>query len=267
MNYKKQYIKLIRKASLRSLNLGYTEKHHVFPVSIFGKNKSIVKLTAKEHFIAHHLLWKYYQKKYGNKDHKTIKMMNAIFLMSGACGRINSNTFSILREQKSNNMAGKKVSIETREKLSRANSGKVRSEEVKKRISNTKILANRTGDKSYWFGKKLPDEAKAKMSISQKGKIHSAERNKQKSLSMLGEKNVNFGKTWSLEEKERSRKSHEKQSKHIESINMITGEVREYSSIHFASNSGGFNRREIQRCCKSVVLKSHKGFYWNYLNG
>ena len=50
MNYKKHYIKLIRIAQNRILS-GYFEKHHIFPQSIFGKNKSIVNLTLKKHSI------------------------------------------------------------------------------------------------------------------------------------------------------------------------------------------------------------------------
>ena len=55
MNYLKTYCNLIRKTEQR----GYTKKkakeqglyvegHHTFPMSIFGKNKRIVYLTARE---------------------------------------------------------------------------------------------------------------------------------------------------------------------------------------------------------------------------
>ena len=76
---KKHYIKLVRKAQNRMLqNSEYCEKHHIFPKSIFGKNNYIVKLTLREHFVAHLLLWKYYKRKYGNKNQKTIKMVYAL---------------------------------------------------------------------------------------------------------------------------------------------------------------------------------------------
>lgn len=62
MNYLKVYCNLIRKAQQRQVVEGYIEKHHIFPISIFGKNNKIVVLTAKEHYIAHALLEKYISK-------------------------------------------------------------------------------------------------------------------------------------------------------------------------------------------------------------
>jgi len=56
MNYLKAYCNLIRKAEHRVLPEGYTEKHHIFPKSIYGNNNKIVVLTAREHYIAHKLL-------------------------------------------------------------------------------------------------------------------------------------------------------------------------------------------------------------------
>lgn len=48
MNYLKIYCNLIRKAENRTPPEVYTEKHHIFPVSIFGKNNRIVVLTARD---------------------------------------------------------------------------------------------------------------------------------------------------------------------------------------------------------------------------
>ena len=49
MNYLKVYCNLIRKAENRTTPEGYIEKHHTFPKSIFGNNKRIVVLAAKNH--------------------------------------------------------------------------------------------------------------------------------------------------------------------------------------------------------------------------
>lgn len=81
MNYLKVYCNLIRKAENRNLPEDYTEKHHTFPVSIFGKNKRIAILTAREHYIAHVLLEKIYIKRYGLYDKRTIKMTYAHHMM------------------------------------------------------------------------------------------------------------------------------------------------------------------------------------------
>lgn len=86
MNYIKHYIKLIRKAQ-STIPIGYCENHHVFPVSIFGKNDFIVKLTARQHYIAHALLEKIYIKRYGLSNTKTHKMIHAFFMMNNAQGK------------------------------------------------------------------------------------------------------------------------------------------------------------------------------------
>ena len=83
MNYLKHYCNLIRNAERRTLPEGYTEKHHTFPKSIFGKNNRIVVLTTREHYIAHALLEKIYIKRYGLNNWRTIKMNKAHILMSG----------------------------------------------------------------------------------------------------------------------------------------------------------------------------------------
>jgi len=53
------YFNIIRNALSRVVdNSSYYEKHHIIPNSI-RKNNNKVKLTAKEHFICHHLLTKF----------------------------------------------------------------------------------------------------------------------------------------------------------------------------------------------------------------
>lgn len=79
MNYKNHYDNLIEKAKKRSLT-GYSERHHIIPKSFGGLNvkENIVKLTHREHFIAHLLLYKMEQCKF-NK----FKMLKACIMMSG----------------------------------------------------------------------------------------------------------------------------------------------------------------------------------------
>lgn len=92
MNYKKIYIKIIRRAQTRSKPECYCDKHHIFPKSIFGENKSIVFLTLKEHICAHHLLWRYFLKQNGSCNIKTRKMLYAYWqLINGARGNKNIN--------------------------------------------------------------------------------------------------------------------------------------------------------------------------------
>ena len=86
MNYLGQYVKLIRKAEQRGWTKKsapcYVEKHHPFIRAIFGDNNRIVYLTAREHFIAHLLLWKACRKRYGKQHWKTAKTGKAVQAMS-----------------------------------------------------------------------------------------------------------------------------------------------------------------------------------------
>lgn len=85
MNYLKCYCKLIRSAESRNWKRKdiqfYIEDHHVFPVSIYGKNDRIVGLTPREHFLAHWLLYKICIKRYGIRNNKTFSMGSAFAMM------------------------------------------------------------------------------------------------------------------------------------------------------------------------------------------
>jgi hypothetical protein len=98
MNYLKVYCNLIRKAENRTPPEGYTEKHHTFPVSIFGKNKRIVYLTAREHYITHALLERICIQRYGKEHWKSKKMMYAFWSLNRKNSR-NNYLNSYLYEQ------------------------------------------------------------------------------------------------------------------------------------------------------------------------
>lgn len=60
MDYKKHYISLMNKAKSRYLDEGtYSESHHIIPDSEGGPDEdwNLVDLTAREHYLAHYLLW------------------------------------------------------------------------------------------------------------------------------------------------------------------------------------------------------------------
>jgi hypothetical protein len=65
------YLKLIRNRLENPPQNIYSEKHHIFPKSIFGPNNFVVTLTAREHFIAHKLLYKIYQIRFGKTHSNT----------------------------------------------------------------------------------------------------------------------------------------------------------------------------------------------------
>ena len=83
MNYEKIYNQLIEHRKQNPIvdkSIG-TERHHIKPKKIYPeleKDKdNIVRLTYKEHFLAHHLLFNMYLQQYGEHDQRTIKMAYA----------------------------------------------------------------------------------------------------------------------------------------------------------------------------------------------
>lgn len=90
MNYRKIYDKLIAAAKNRSIIPNYTETHHILPKSMGGSNakSNLVKMTPREHFLAHLLLY---------KIHKNRSMLMAIraFYM----GARNSRDYDWLKQE------------------------------------------------------------------------------------------------------------------------------------------------------------------------
>jgi hypothetical protein len=192
MRYLKHYIAIIRNAESRVIIEKHTtEKHHVFPVSVFGKNDRIVKLTFREHLVCHILLWKAFQKRYGKTSRKTYKMLKACLIMTGSPlhytkpRHISSRLFDMVKRNAiqefligDNNPAKRK---DVRDKISAAKTGKPRNDMKGKRyfgaseetISNCiqKIITNKTGKKTNYpknrklKGKTGPNE---KMSINRR---------------------------------------------------------------------------------------------------
>lgn len=88
-NYKRIYDQLIEKRltyKLYKSNDLYTENHHIVPRSLGGSNApdNMIRLTAREHLIAHLLLVKIHEKS-GDKNayHKMLKALTAMTQLSG----------------------------------------------------------------------------------------------------------------------------------------------------------------------------------------
>ena len=141
MNYLKVYCNLIRKAENRTPPEGYTEKHHTFPVSIFGKNNRIVVLTNREHYIAHALLEKICLKRYGENHGNTVRMSNAHTLMISNGRYYNSHLYEGARIRVSKSMMGNKRGVgrksteEYKENLRIKATGRLHTEETKQKLS------------------------------------------------------------------------------------------------------------------------------------
>ena len=172
MNYQKHYDRLIERANNRVM-CGYSENHHIIPRCIGGSDKieNIVKLTAREHFLAHLLLVKIYPNER--------KLLFAVRMMSGnPTGKRNTNkTYGWIKER----LSQLGHSEETKQKISQSLSGKnnhfygkTHSGEVKKQHSE-KMKGRLSGDKNPFYGKKHPKEIQDNITQQNIGRKHSEE--------------------------------------------------------------------------------------------
>ena len=133
--YAHVYMNLMERAKTR-VPSGYTERHHIIPRSFGGSNskENIVRLTAREHFIAHLLLTKI------TTGENLRKMQFALaYMLSGQARYVPSSSkiFAIAKEARIKAQTGKKASLETRAKMSRSATGRKNSEESKIKLSAT----------------------------------------------------------------------------------------------------------------------------------
>lgn len=131
MDYKKIYNDLIKNALKRTeySEDSYYEVHHIIPKCMGGSNKktNLVKLTAREHFVAHALLVKCYPNHFG--------VANAMFWMKAdrlEKRYFNSHLYELLRKKThhlrsgvNHHMYGKTHSEKARKKISNAKKGTV----------------------------------------------------------------------------------------------------------------------------------------------
>ncbi|AXN58263.1 NUMOD3 motif (2 copies) [Escherichia phage slur04] len=148
MNYQKIYNDLISRAQAREPLSEYKETHHIIPRCMGGSDdkENLVELTGREHFIAHWLLCKIY-------DTPGLKKAFGLMCLTGKnrSYKISSQLYELGRRRLSEAATGREVSMETREKISRALKGrkftkehlarmrKPKTEEAKKNIAAAKV--------------------------------------------------------------------------------------------------------------------------------
>jgi hypothetical protein len=198
----KTVCKTLRKAQNREITTSY-ENHHVFPKSIYGKNKYIVKLSPREPYIAHALLYKGFKKRYGKDNIKSIKMAYAFRCMhiknsSQDKRHFNSKLYEKLRAEfillskgKNAPFFGRKHSLETRKKQSEI------------RLGRKHPLFEVFGENHPSFGRIHSDESKSKMreiklgeNNPMYGKKHTEFVLKRLREANIGRNNPNYGKKW-----------------------------------------------------------------------
>lgn len=128
----------------------------------------------------------------------------------------------------------KHLSEETRKKISIANIGKIRSEEVKKSLSK-----QRSGENNVMWGKCHSKETKKKLSECGIGRKHTEETKKKLSMCMMGKNNPMFGKKRpDLVEINRNNRGKENPRKGIpQSVEIVR---KKFKSINMYNSSENF---------------------------
>lgn len=157
MNYKHVYMLIVNRAKSEQ-NLGirkrrngeYYEKHHILPKSLFPlwtKRKSnLVLLTAREHFFCHQLLTKIYPgKEMSYALYAFINRPNADYKITS---REYERIKMLFSKVHSENMKGRVLSKETKEKLSQTkklffNENPDKKEEYRKRLYKVNLIARK----------------------------------------------------------------------------------------------------------------------------
>jgi len=148
MDYQKVYYELILKAKQRQEAEGYYEKHHIIPRCLKGTDNpdNLVKLTAKEHFLAHLLLVEIHPT--NQKLKYALWMMASMMTENQQRYRVSARTYQRIKE-----------SLNTK------------SEEHKNKISESLKRAYREGKRTSKAGKKMPPEFGKKISQAKKGMV------------------------------------------------------------------------------------------------
>jgi hypothetical protein len=215
MNYQNIYTQLVLKRQ-SILTEGYVEKHHIIPRCMGGTDEpeNIVRLTAREHFVAHQLLVKIYPE---NKNLILAVIRFSRQIKSGLI--VNSKLYQWLRIQcakrASELMKGRVFSEEHRKKLSMAHSKpyiEKYSFAVTKSLKEKRVQQT-TGDGNPMYGKIHTDETKSKMSevqleiykqrLDESGSYITEEHRIKLSEATKGENNGMYGKTHSEMTKEK----------------------------------------------------------------
>jgi hypothetical protein len=210
------YIKIVEKAKreIRDGNLGYYEKHHILPKSVFPEFSNLkinywngVVVTAREHFVLHKLLTKF-TKESSSQFYKLLNAYAAMIISKKSvttarqyedCKRAFSKSMSFKRRgrsyvelygaKKANEIIDKKRVIQSNISLGRTHSER---SNAKNRESNIISRQNKSKDELENIankisiankGKQKPDGFGDKVSAFQRGRIKSEEEKR-----LLGEK-------------------------------------------------------------------------------
>lgn len=211
-----RYTSFIQSRRNRTISDGaYREKHHILPRSLGGSDKpdNIIELTAREHYIAHLMLWKTYGgtmsvafwimnhtkgRRLSGRMYQTLKEENALVISAKQKGvpRWSETQRKNISERLRKYYETHVVSEETRKRISDANIGRTVSDETRQKIAMTKIGKPRPEEVCRKISKSLTghkypprsEEHRRKIGDAHRGKIVSNETRKKISNHIQGRK-------------------------------------------------------------------------------
>lgn len=218
MNYKKNYydyISYVKTLKRKKGDGNYYERHHIIPRSLGGSDEpdNLVLLTAREHYLAHYLLWKF----------MPCSQTAVAFLLMNKCKNdlqdrhadfLTSRVYEKVRKEVSKHMTEKQLGVPLSEEHRLALKKRIcrpKSEETKRKISESnkgkhfRKFTPEQCEKLSKIMKQIPHtkEWNEKVSKALKGKPNglkgikrSEETKKKMAESKFGENNPNFGKHW-----------------------------------------------------------------------
>lgn len=171
MDYKKIYNQLMSRARLQHID-GYCEVHHIVPRAEGGSDdkSNLVKLTARQHYIAHLLLAKIYD---------DYVMLCAVIMM-----RHMKNKYT-KREFRFNSRLYEKLKVERSRRMSTIMKGHPVNERTRRAVSETMKRVNK-GRKPWNYRKHISEEVKWKLKQANLGKKQSEETIEKRRLKLLG---------------------------------------------------------------------------------
>lgn len=160
----RQYFYLINKTS-NFQKEEITQNHHIYPISIFGKNSTTVQVSLHHHIVAHYLLYRGYQVALGDFAPETIKMGFAISQMSSNVSKSLPDSQKELKKRLHLMIENAKKAVkfhhteESKQKNSLSHQGKITSEAT--RIKQSKALKGRPKSVAAKINMKIASKKKA----------------------------------------------------------------------------------------------------------
>lgn len=231
-HFLERYVKLIAHAIENPTKNSYKERHHILPSSMFPDYKkekwNIISLSARQHFIAHWMLWKAFRNK---------EMTCAFWFMYRSSSKTEHRYNNASIYEKIKESISKNQSVMMKERWKNEN---FRESSIKKR---SEVQKKNWNDHEY----------REKLSKSQKIKWDDEERKKTQSLNTKELwKNENFREKQKWTD-ERRLKDSINRSKNMYVITKASGEMIETHSLKKYAKENGYNDSALYRLLGNLL--------------